>query len=289
MPTLRRFGGWRVMSLPSTTIVPGGRLLEAGDHPQGRRLAAAGRAEERDELAALGGEVEVLDGGERRRSASGRRSARGRSSVPHGAMRARCVIARPPTWTRVREPRPRKAITPIASQVRPKLMSETAAGVYGWLAPEQREVRPERGCPAEELRDRVLADDDRERQEGAGQERRPQVREDHPPQDPGPARAQALGGLRQRSGRRSTARPVSTARYMYGNDRTTYAATRSTSLPDVRRGQLERPARVRPDEAEDEDDRRDHERHERHELDDRAQPRHLEPDPVGRRHDDQRG
>ena len=62
MPTLRWFGGWCVMSLPSIVIVPGGRLLEAGDHPERRRLAAAGRAEERHELALLGREVEVLDG-----------------------------------------------------------------------------------------------------------------------------------------------------------------------------------------------------------------------------------
>ena len=52
IPTLRWFGGLYVMSLPSIVIVPGGRLLEAGDHPQRRRLAAAGWAEERHELAA---------------------------------------------------------------------------------------------------------------------------------------------------------------------------------------------------------------------------------------------
>ena len=51
-----------VMSVPSSTIVPAVGSLEAGDHPQRRRLAAAGRAEEADELAALGGEVEVLHG-----------------------------------------------------------------------------------------------------------------------------------------------------------------------------------------------------------------------------------
>ncbi len=83
----RRCGGsagCRVMSVAVDDDRARRRVLEAGDHPQGRRLAAAGRAEERDELAALGGKVEVLDRGERRRTASGRRSARGRSSVPHG-------------------------------------------------------------------------------------------------------------------------------------------------------------------------------------------------------------
>ncbi len=38
----------------------GGRRLEAGDHPQGRRLAAAAGAQEGHELAALDREVEVL-------------------------------------------------------------------------------------------------------------------------------------------------------------------------------------------------------------------------------------
>jgi hypothetical protein len=38
-----------------------GRLVEAGDHPQRRRLAAAGRAEQREELAGLHLEVDVID------------------------------------------------------------------------------------------------------------------------------------------------------------------------------------------------------------------------------------
>src|SRR4029453_17606307 len=41
-----------------------GRALEARDHPERGRLAAAGRAEERDELASVGVEVEVLDRGD---------------------------------------------------------------------------------------------------------------------------------------------------------------------------------------------------------------------------------
>ena len=41
---------------------PGGRLLEAADHPQRRRLAAAGRAEEAEELAVPDLEVDVVDG-----------------------------------------------------------------------------------------------------------------------------------------------------------------------------------------------------------------------------------
>ncbi len=38
-----------------------GGVLEAGDHPQRRGLAASGRAEERVELAVMDGEVEVVD------------------------------------------------------------------------------------------------------------------------------------------------------------------------------------------------------------------------------------
>ena len=41
---------------------PGGDLLEAGDHPQERRLAAAGRADENDELPVLDRERDVVDG-----------------------------------------------------------------------------------------------------------------------------------------------------------------------------------------------------------------------------------
>ena len=41
--------------------IPGGRILEAGNHAQSGRLAAAGRPDEDDELAVFDGEVQVLD------------------------------------------------------------------------------------------------------------------------------------------------------------------------------------------------------------------------------------
>ena len=85
----------------------------------------------------------------------------------------------------------------IASHVRPKLISETAAGSYALVAAEQREVRPERRA-AQEVRDRVLAEDDRERQECTAQDRHPDVRQDDLPEDREPAGAHALGGLSQR-------------------------------------------------------------------------------------------
>src|SRR5205823_4931904 len=43
---------------------PGGRVLEPGDHPQGRGLAASGRAEQGEERALRDRQGEVVDGGE---------------------------------------------------------------------------------------------------------------------------------------------------------------------------------------------------------------------------------
>ena len=63
MPTLRWFGRRPVTSRPSIWIAPEVGYLEAGHHAQGRGLAAAGRAEEGDELAALDIEVELLHHG----------------------------------------------------------------------------------------------------------------------------------------------------------------------------------------------------------------------------------
>ena len=54
MPMLRWLGGRCVMSVPSIEIVPAVGCSKPGDHPQGRRLAAARRPEEGDELAVLG-------------------------------------------------------------------------------------------------------------------------------------------------------------------------------------------------------------------------------------------
>jgi hypothetical protein len=41
---------------------PGGGRLEAGDHPQGSGLAAAARAEERNEFPLFDSQFEILDG-----------------------------------------------------------------------------------------------------------------------------------------------------------------------------------------------------------------------------------
>ena len=49
-------------SSPKISKLPVGRDLEAGDHAQRRGLAAARRAEQREELAVAIVEVDVVDG-----------------------------------------------------------------------------------------------------------------------------------------------------------------------------------------------------------------------------------
>src|ERR1019366_2597341 len=63
------------------------------------------------------------------------------------------------------------------------------------VADQAQEGRERR--PGQERGDRELADDDRQGQEGATEQRRPDVGQDHLPQDPDPARAKALGGFGQ--------------------------------------------------------------------------------------------
>ena len=53
----RRAGRARAAAMPSTSTAPGGRVVEAGDELDERRLAGAGGADEGDDLA--GGDVEV--------------------------------------------------------------------------------------------------------------------------------------------------------------------------------------------------------------------------------------
>ena len=64
MLTGRLCGGTPESGLPSSQIEPSRRLLEAGEHPQQRGLAAAGGAEQRVELALVDGERLVVDGDE---------------------------------------------------------------------------------------------------------------------------------------------------------------------------------------------------------------------------------
>ncbi len=61
MPILRWFGLQVGHVLAVDADRPAVGVFEAGDHAQRRRLAAARRAEERDELALVDRDVEVLD------------------------------------------------------------------------------------------------------------------------------------------------------------------------------------------------------------------------------------
>ena len=61
----RASGGTSLTRTPSIRTSPVGDLLEPGDHAQQRRLAAARRADEDDELAVLHVQVDALDDLER--------------------------------------------------------------------------------------------------------------------------------------------------------------------------------------------------------------------------------
>ena len=60
MPVLRRHGGRWVMSSPPSAMLPPLGSTKPGDHAQRRRLAAAGRAEQDEELAILDVQRDVL-------------------------------------------------------------------------------------------------------------------------------------------------------------------------------------------------------------------------------------
>ena len=54
-------GGTAAMSWPSIRIRPAVGRLEAGQHAQERGLAAAGRAQQREELALVDVEADIVD------------------------------------------------------------------------------------------------------------------------------------------------------------------------------------------------------------------------------------
>ena len=64
MLTSRSLAARSVTSLPPMSTRPLGHGLEPRDHAQRRRLAAARRAEQRDELALRDLERDVVDGGD---------------------------------------------------------------------------------------------------------------------------------------------------------------------------------------------------------------------------------
>ena len=54
-------GGTAAMSWPSIRILPAVGRLEAGQHPQQRGLAAAGRPQQREELALVDVDADIVD------------------------------------------------------------------------------------------------------------------------------------------------------------------------------------------------------------------------------------
>ena len=90
VPLVRRHAGDRQAGEEDLAL---GRLLEAGDHPERRRLAAARRAEKAGEGAARDLEGHPVDGDDRRRSAWSRRASRRRATG--SARRDAAAVARP--------------------------------------------------------------------------------------------------------------------------------------------------------------------------------------------------
>ena len=121
MPTLRSLGGVRLMSLPSMEMVP-----DVGSSKPAimRRVVVlpqplGPRNETNSPRADL--QVEALD-----RHVAGELLAHRRQLQE----RHRAAYLTATTLTRPRDLRPMTAIMTIASQVSPKLMSDTAAGSY---------------------------------------------------------------------------------------------------------------------------------------------------------------
>ena len=102
MLTLRWYGGSRVTSTPPQLDGALVGSLEAGDHPQQRRLAGTRRAEHREELALGDLEVDAVDGDDVAVRLSDAREANGESlcgSVCHDSgdvcRAAHCVPSIP--------------------------------------------------------------------------------------------------------------------------------------------------------------------------------------------------
>ena len=191
MPTLRRFGGRRVMSTPSIRIAPAVGRLEPGDHPQRRRLPAPARAR-----------------GTRRTRRARRpaRSARPPSTCANFFCRP--SISRKPM--RVLSA-PRRSCRAAAaaqnldeSHARPRdreTDDRQRRRLVGAVRADQLQVRAERRA-VQQARHRELADDDGEGQERAAQHRHPHVGQDHAAAGSSPSRARGSAPPPSACGRR---------------------------------------------------------------------------------------
>ena len=169
IPTLRLFGGRCVMSAPSTMIVPAVGcskpaiirsvvVLPQPDGPRNDTNSPRSAAE-----------VEVLDGDDAAEPLLDAGEVEEASSVGSAPPdRGTSSAAGDPGRG---EPRPIRAMSAHRDPGQPEADERDRGRLVGLVAAEQREVRPE-GGPGQEGRDRELADDDREGQERAAQERR---------------------------------------------------------------------------------------------------------------------
>ena len=281
MPMLRWLGFSRVTSLPPIDDGACRRLLEAGDHPQHRRLAAAGRAEEGDELAAC----------RRRGRNPGRRSSAPKAlrrfwMLRKGVCHASRFLVQFGRFAGFR----REARKDLDHRHAPPGDGEGDDGerrrLVGAVGADVLQVGAE-GRPVEQARHGELADHDGEGQEGAGQHGDQHIGQDDAGDDGRPAGAEDLRRFRQRA---------HVDRSQAGVDRAVHVGQRQRRIADdeqevgAARGRQERQRRgraVHADVAEHDHDRRNDQRQQRDELDDRPQLRHAQPDPVCGRHHDQ--
>src|SRR5690349_15376746 len=178
MPTLRLFGGLFVMSAPSTTIVPDVgcskpaiiRSVVVLPQPDGPRNETNSpfSALRLKSSTATDWPKRFWTPSRTRKLIGGSPSARWTSMAAGDLDRAAPALARP---AQERDHAHRRPGEPEADQ-------RDRRRLVGLVLAEVRQIRPERLLADHEARDRVLADDDRERQEGAREERDPEVRQD---------------------------------------------------------------------------------------------------------------
>ena len=199
MPMLRWLGLRSTTSWPSMRITPELGVLEAGDHAQRRGLAAAGGAEEGDELALGDVEVEVAHHVVGAVVLLQVRDLEEGHGLPAGLgvlLEAGHQLDQPHAGPGDREGDHREG-----------------GGLVGAVGAEHLQVGAE-GRAVEERGHGELADDDGEGEEGAGENGDQHVGQDHPGHDGEPAGAERLRGLGKGGHESMARRPVSTARYM---------------------------------------------------------------------------
>ena len=172
MPTLRLLGGRSVMSLPSTVMLPESGYSKPAIMRSVVVLPQPRGPEEGDELAPLGGEDEVLDRGE----GAELLLDVGQLQEAHASLAHQWA---PPISMRVRVSRPMKAMRDHRQPGEAEADERHGGRLVAPCIRSGRQVRAE-GRSGQEAGDGELADHDGQRQEGAAQERHPEVGQDDP-------------------------------------------------------------------------------------------------------------